>query len=125
MLKGAWLLPIIMLIVLIVAAFAPDMASAADGSGPFKTSPQTFFKNLPGVKPQDEVGKAEDDPNAYRCKEGVGYVTGFRHDFGYPYVDTMPRRLYRCKANSGVTYTGTQMPNSNWVPGLNPKFLPE
>jgi hypothetical protein len=121
MLKGAWILPVIMLVVLVVAALVPAAASAADNRDPFR-APQTFFKDLPGVVPEESRVK----PDAYRCTTEIADVyihRGRRYDMLYG--DTLPTRVYHCETESGITYTGTRMPNTQWVPGLNPHHLPE
>lgn len=119
--KGAWILPAIMLVALLVAAIVPAAASAADSDMIGKSS-QTFFKNLPGVAPQESLTQSSSDE--YKCTSDIGYVSGFRRTGNFRYWDDVPTRLYHCQAKNGVSYTGTQMPNTQWVPGLNPYDLP-
>ncbi|TWF52949.1 hypothetical protein [Neorhizobium alkalisoli] len=122
MLKGAWILPAVMVVVLVLAALVPAAASAAD-NGPFARSPDSFFKNLPGVQPQQSL--TDSDPNSYKCTSHIGTVYGFRGHGGFPFWDNAPARIYNCETKNGIRYTGTQMPNNQWVPGLNPHNLPE
>ncbi|WP_162939688.1 hypothetical protein [Neorhizobium sp. NCHU2750] len=121
MLKGAWLLPAAMLVALILVAL-PATVFAAD-SNPFGKSMNSYFKDLPGVAPQ--TGAQASKPDDYSCTSDIGYVSryGGRY-YGLGWHD-VPVRLYHCKAANGAIYTGTHMPNTQWVPGLNPKFLPE
>ncbi|RWX76675.1 hypothetical protein EPK99_13420 [Neorhizobium lilium] len=119
MLKGAWILPVIMLVALALAALVPMAASAAEQQTPLKM-PDTVYKDLPGVVPQEQRA----DPDAYTCTSEIADVYIGRGRYDTLFGDTEPRRIYRCKTESGVTYTGTQMPNTQWVPGLNPRDLP-
>jgi hypothetical protein len=125
MLKGAWILPAVMLVALIVAALVPDESFAADRGGinwkrPV-AQPSTAFKDLPGVVPEEQRVKKD----AYSCTSDIEYVYRHRGSYDILYGDTRPTRIYRCETESGVTYTGTQMPNTQWVPGLNPHHLPQ
>lgn len=122
MLKGAWILPAAMLMGVVVTALVPDDTMAAEGDV-FTQSPQTFFKNLPGVKPTESLVKS--DPDAYSCTSDIGYVSELRSGPGARFWDDVPRRLYHCETNNGIRYTGTQMPNTHWVPGINPRHLPK
>jgi hypothetical protein len=122
MLKGAWILPATMLVVLILAA-VPSVVFAAEGDA-FGPSMNTYFKDLPGVVPE-EPRVAEHAPEGYRCTTGVGYTSEPRRRFRGSILDDLPVQVYRCETPSGVTYTGTHMPNTQWVPGLNPRHLPE
>ncbi len=122
MLKGAWILPATMLVVLILAA-VPSVVFAADGDA-FGSSMKTYFKDLPGVVPEEERVKAEIE-DGYRCTTGVGYTSEPRRRFRGSILDDLPVQVYRCETPNGVTYTGTSLPNNQWVPGLNPRHLPE
>jgi len=112
MFKGAWILPLVMVAVLLPAlAFAQDRAP--------------IFKDLPGVVPEKSRVTADNGPDeSTRCETGVAYMRNYGADrdvFGRGF----PTQVYRCESN-GVTYTGTDLPpNRPWVPGLNPRFLPE
>ncbi|WP_162894912.1 hypothetical protein [Rhizobium terrae] len=131
MLKGAWILPAVMLVALILAALFPVELFAAernrvagrdriDWARP-ASQPVTAFRDLPGVVPEAERVRK----NAYTCETDIEYVYRGRGNYEILYGDTMPTRVYRCKTESGVTYTGTRMPNTQWVPGLNPHHLPQ
>jgi hypothetical protein len=119
MLKGAWILPAVMLVALILAA-VPSVVFAADNNA-FGQSMNTYFRDLPGVVPQEQRVKPDD----YRCTSDIGYAPRSRSRHDMFRWDDVPVRLYHCKSASGATYTGTQMPNTEWVPGLNPHFLPK
>lgn len=119
MIRGAWILPALMLIVLALAALAPAVGFAAEDSA-FGRSLSTHFKDLPGVVPEEERVKSDD----YRCTSDIGYIAQPRGHRGIVFWDDVPVRLYHCKAANGATYTGTRMPNTQWVPGLNPHHLP-
>jgi hypothetical protein len=114
------MLPVVTRIALIVSTLLPVAASAAEG-GKFLRSPQTFFKDLPGVVPEESRVK----PDAYRCTTEIADVYQHRGRYDILYGDSMPVRVYHCTTESGLTYTGTQMPNTEWVPGLNPHHLPK
>ena len=120
MLKGAWILPAVMLVALVIAALFPMDVFAAERDEFRRTQP-TYFKNLPGVVPEQE--RVQKD--AYRCSSDIEYVYRHRGRYDILYGDSMPTRIYRCETDSGVTYTGTQMPNTQWVPGLNTHHLPK
>jgi hypothetical protein len=120
MLKGAWMLPIIMLVALMLATLVPVAASAAEPTD-FLRSSQTYFKDLPGVVPEESRAK----PGAYTCTTEIAEVYQHRGRHDILYGDSTPVRVYHCKTESGLTYTGTQMPNTEWVPGLNPHHLPK
>jgi len=119
MLKGFWILPTVMLAALVLAALAPLAASAAELQAPLKM-PSSVYRDLPGVVPPGE----QVDRDAYHCTSEIADVYIGRGRYDTLFGDTEPRRIYRCKTESGVTYTGTQMPNTQWVPGLNPTDLP-
>lgn len=120
MLKGAWILPAVMLATLVLVAL-PASVFAADGD-PFGKSMGTYFKDLPGVVPEVDRVKPDD----YSCTSDIGYVSRSR-GYGYDILGwhDVPVRLYHCKAANGATYTGTQMPRTQWVPGISPQFLPK
>ena len=125
MLKGAWILPAVMLVALIIAALFPIELYAAERNGidwsQSSAQPKPAFKNLPGVVPEEE--RVQKD--AYTCESDIEYVYRGRGGYDFLFGDSMPTRVYRCKAENGVTYTGTQMPKTQWVPGLNPHHLPK
>ncbi len=114
MFKGAWILPLVMVLVLL-----PALAMAQDRA--------PVFKDLPGVVPEKSRVTADnggEDGNA-RCESGIGYVRNYRGWKNDAFGREFPTTVYRCESN-GFTYTGTDMPpNRPWVPGLNPQFLPE
>ncbi|MBP2559636.1 hypothetical protein J2T08_000319 [Neorhizobium galegae] len=120
MLKGAWILPAVMLVALLVAALVPAEVFAAEPQA-FPKDVQTYFRNLPGVVPEAEHAKKQ----AYECTSDIENVYRSRGGFDILYGDVMPTRIYRCKTPSGVTYTGTRMPNNAWAPGIHPYHLPE
>jgi len=120
MLKGAWILPAVMLVALIIAALFPVELFAAEHDE-FQRSQPTYFTDLPGVVPEQERVRKD----AYTCTTGIADVYRGRGRYDILYGDSMPRRVYRCETESGVTYTGTEMPNTQWVPGLNPHHLPK
>jgi hypothetical protein len=120
MLKGAWILPAVMLVALVLATLVPAVVYAAE-SRPFGSSMNTYFKDLPGVVPEQERVKPDD----YSCTSDIGHAPRARGHRGVVFWDDVPVRLYHCKAANGATYTGTQMPNTQWVPGLNPHHLPK
>jgi len=119
MLKGFWILPAMMLAALVMVAVLPTFASAAETQAPLRT-PDSFYKDLPGVVPPEQ----RVDRDAYKCTSEIADVYIGRGRYDTLFGDTEPRRIYRCKTESGVTYTGTQLPNTQWVPGLNPTDLP-
>ncbi|MFN7104711.1 MAG: hypothetical protein ACK4N1_19000 [Pseudorhizobium sp.] len=117
MIKTAWILPLLMLIAVVLATLAP--ARAQDGG--FAQRGQTAFHDLPGVVPQrDRVQSPE-----YTCSSSIQNVYRGRGRYDILYGDSAPRRVYNCETESGVTYSGTQIPNRHWVPGLNPLHLPK
>lgn len=125
MFKTAWILPAVMLVALIIAALFPFDLSAAESNGinwgKPTAQPQTEFKNLPGVATE---AKRAEEPE-YTCTSDIQEVYRARGDYNILYGDVQPTRVYHCTTASGVTYTGTRMPNTNWVPGLNPHDLPK
>ncbi|KKX31689.1 hypothetical protein [Rhizobium sp. LC145] len=118
MLKGAWLLPVVMLMAILLAALAPAASFAADDE--FRRSRPMAFKDLPGVVPEEERVQQP----SYTCTTDIVEVHRWRGRYDILYGDTAPRRVYRCKTEGGPTYTGTNVPNTQWVPGLNPHHLP-
>jgi hypothetical protein len=126
MLKSAWILPVVMLVALILAALVSGDLFAADRAPvnwarPAASEPPPAFKDLPGVVPEEErVAKG-----SYSCASDIQEVYIPRGGYDILYGDTRPRRVYHCTSESGVTYTGTQLPNTHWVPGLNPHHLPK
>lgn len=95
-----------------IPAFSKDKAHALQ-------VPRTgeFYKDLPGVKPMESLVQKDDSPD---CET----VTVYRRWSNRDIFRDFPVSAYRCEKN-GVTYTGTQMPNRPWVPGLNPQTLPD
>ncbi|WP_377396851.1 hypothetical protein [Rhizobium helianthi] len=93
-------------------AFSKDKA-------PMRDMPRNgeFYKDLPGVKPMESLVQKGDGLD---CET----VTVYRRWSERDIFRDFPVSAYRCEKN-GVTYTGTQMPNRPWVPGLNPQTLPE
>lgn len=79
-------------------------------------NPTPVFKDLPGVKPQQSLVESSDNGD---CKPATLYRRFDRRDV-FP---DFPVAAWRCEKD-GVTYTGTQLPNRPWVPGLNPYDLP-
>jgi hypothetical protein len=120
MLKGAWLLPVVMLVAILLAAIAPAASFAA--SDEFRQPlPRTTFKDLPGVVPEEERVRQP----SYTCTSDIVYEYRPRGRYDILYGDTAPRRVYHCTIEGGTTYTGTRVPNTQWVPGLNPHHLPK
>jgi hypothetical protein len=119
MLKGAWIFQAILRVVVVMAALAPNASFAAEPRGPLRM-PDSVYKDLPGVVPPEQ----RVDRDAYRCTSEIAEVYIGRGRYDTLFGDTMPRRVYHCTTESGVTYTGTEMPNTQWVPGLNPRDLP-
>jgi hypothetical protein len=117
MLKTAWILPLLMLIAALLATLTP--ARADDG---FARQPLTAFHDLPGVVPERE----RVDRDSYSCTSSIErtYIgRGDRYDILYG--DVAPRRIYHCKTEGGLSFSGTRIPNNQWVPGLNPHHLPK
>lgn len=117
MIRSAWILPVLMLLVIVLAALAP--ARAAEDV--FRDLPATHFHDLPGVVPEAERVQ----PDSYTCTSSIEYVYRGRGRYDILYGDTAPRRVYHCKDGNGLTYSGTDLPNTHWVPGLSPHHLPE
>jgi hypothetical protein len=84
----------------------------------------TYFKDLPGVVPQEQSVKSKSD-NDYTCTSDIGYISRYRGDYDILGWHDVPTRLYHCTAANGAVYTGTQMPRTQWVPGISPQFLPK
>jgi hypothetical protein len=117
--KGARAFPAILRAAVAIAALVPAGAYAAEGRAPLRM-PDSVYKDLPGVLPPEQ----RVDRDAYRCTSEIADVYIGRGRYDTLFGDTMPRRVYHCTTENGVTYTGTQMPNTQWVPGLNPRDLP-
>ncbi|MGW9230007.1 hypothetical protein ACWGPT_03960 [Pseudorhizobium sp. NPDC055634] len=117
MLKRAWILPLLMLIAVGFAALVP--ARAADDA--FQRRPPTAYRDLPGVVPQQDRVRTD----SYSCTTDIEEVYVGRGRYRILNGDVAPRRVYRCESENGVTYSGTQPPNTHWVPGLNPLHLPK
>ncbi|MCC2613299.1 hypothetical protein [Neorhizobium petrolearium] len=120
MLKGAWILPAVMFVALLVAALFPMDVFAADRDE-FRRSQPTYFRNLPGVVPEEERVRRD----SYTCSSDIEYVYRPRGRYDILYGDVAPTRIYRCRTEGGATFSGTDLPNTQWVPGLNPRHLPE
>lgn len=102
-----------------LAFAAASGVQAGDGKKPVLINPAPVYKDLPGVVPErDRVAREQaDEPN---CTTGFSYQRWRRGDI---FDHGIPVQVYRCEQN-GFTYSGTEMPNRPWVPGLNPHFLP-
>ena len=98
---------------LLIALPLPAMADQAPRR---LQNPVPVFKDLPGVKPQKSIVESSDNGD---CKPATLYRRYDRRDV-FP---DFPVAAWRCEKD-GVTYTGTQLPNRPWVPGLNPYDLP-
>jgi hypothetical protein len=118
MLKRAWILPLLMLVAICLAALVPARASADDE---FRRTPPTAYKDLPGVVPEQERVRR----NSYTCTTSIENVYIGRGRYDILYGDTAPRRVYHCKTESGLSYSGTQLPSTDWIPGINPLHLPK
>lgn len=117
MIRTAWILPLLMLIAVALAALAPARAS----DDVFGKLPQTHFHDLPGVVPEKERVQRD----SFSCTSTIENVYRGRGRYDILYGDTAPRRVYHCETESGLTYSGTDIPNPHWVPGLNPHHLPK
>lgn len=117
MVRTAWILPFLMLLVIVLASLAP--ARAEDGI--FRNLSRTQFHDLPGVVPEKERVQRD----SYTCTTAIENVYRGRGRYDILYGDTAPRQVYRCKTESGLTYSGTRLPSTQWVPGLNPHHLPK
>jgi hypothetical protein len=96
---------------------APVLAQERTGQ-PAWTNPAPAFKDLPGVVPEAARVKQK-DADSFDCTTGTAYRR-WRSGDAFP---DFPVQVYRCEKN-GVVYSGTQMPDRPWVPGLNPADLP-
>lgn len=107
---------------LAVLALLPALSAEASDPKPQPnwSNPAPAFKDLPGVVPEEARVRKEaaDSPD---CTTGVEYRR-WRSD-SILGSDSLPVQVYRCE-QGGFTYSGTQMPNRPWVPGLNPYDLP-
>ena len=117
MIRTAWILPLLMLIAVVLAALAP--ARAAEEA--FRNLPQTAFHDLPGVVPEKERVQQP----SYTCSSDIEYVYRGRGRYDILYGDVAPRQVYHCRTEDGASYSGTQLPNMHWVPGVNPHHLPK
>ncbi|MCJ8507765.1 hypothetical protein MUU53_07535 [Rhizobium lemnae] len=100
---------------LALVTILPAAAGAEQGK-PQLRNPVPTFKDLPGVKPQKSLVETSDSGD---CQPATLYRRFDRRDV-FP---DFPVAAWRCEKD-GVTYTGTQLPNRPWVPGLNPYDLP-
>ena len=102
---------------LALAVNAPGLASDRPRQ-PGWSDPTPAFKDLPGVQSEQQrlrqAQAAEPD-----CTTEVEYRR-WRRGSAFP---DFPVQVYRCEQN-GAVYTGTQLPDRPWVPGLNPHSLP-
>lgn len=97
-------------------------AAASDGKGakgPVLANPAPVYKDLPGVVSQGQQ-EAREQANEPKCTTALEYRRWYRGDI---FDDGFPVEVYRCQ-KGGFTYSGTEMPNRPWVPGLHPHFLP-
>lgn len=107
---------IVLMSVFLVTSLFPMAASADQTRQPLRI-PAPVYKDLPGVKPQKSLVESSDNGD---CEPATIYRRFDRRDV-FP---DMPVAAWRCEKD-GVTYTGTQLPNRPWVPGLNPYDLPQ
>jgi hypothetical protein len=107
---------------LVAFGLMPAVSAQASDARPQPnwTNPAPAFKDLPGVVPEEARVRKEaaDSPD---CTTGVEFRR-WRSD-SILGSDSLPVQVYRCE-QGGFTYSGTQMPNRPWVPGLNPYDLP-
>jgi hypothetical protein len=102
---------------LVLAVAAPSQASDRPRQ-PVGSQPAPAFKDLPGVQSQQERLRQAQAAEP-RCTTEVEYRR-WRRGSAFP---DFPVQVYRCEQN-GAVYTGTQLPDRPWVPGLNPHSLP-
>ncbi|MDO1580662.1 hypothetical protein [Rhizobium oryzicola] len=100
---------------LATSAIAADKRSSPDW-----LNPAPAYKDLPGVVPEAER-LAKEQANEPKCTTDIEYQRWRGSDV---FDSGFPVRVYRCEQN-GVTFTGTELPNKPWVPGLNPSALPK
>ncbi|HBF31516.1 hypothetical protein [Rhizobium sp.] len=90
--------------------------------------PQDSYKDLPGVKSQEEVAREAMKPS-YTCKTDTVLMRGKgTRDFHF-LGSGMPRTVYNCTtgngddgASFGLSYTGSEPPKTGaWLPGINPR----
>jgi hypothetical protein len=106
---------------LLVLGAAALPASAAEPSPKLNwNNPASVYKDLPGVVPHDSMVRSSDENDPGDCTVAIENRRWHR---GEPFPD-FPVRVYRCEKN-GVVYSGTELPNRPWVPGLNPYDLPK
>jgi hypothetical protein len=101
-----------------LAVAMPALAQERAGQ-PNWVNPVPAFKDLPGVVPEAARVKQKeaDSPD---CTTATEYRRWRRGD-AFP---DFPVQVYRCEKN-GIVYSGRNMPDRPWVPGLNPVDLPK
>ncbi|MGG7519180.1 hypothetical protein ACQ3G6_14955 [Allorhizobium undicola] len=116
---------ILTLTVLLLGAGMPLAASATDAATPKVKSwavPSTPYQDLPGVRSQDEVNRQK-LRSSYNCSSETQLMQG-RGTRDFHYLGSgMPRTVYSCTTEDGVTFSGTATPNvtGEWIPGINPR----
>ncbi|WP_137129677.1 hypothetical protein [Rhizobium sp. FY34] len=103
--------------VLSLACAVPAVAQERAGQ-PSWGNPAPAFKDLPGVVPEAARVKQKDAESA-DCTTATQYRR-WRSGDAFP---DFPVQVYRCEKN-GIVYSGRNMPDRPWVPGLNPVELP-
>lgn len=88
-------------------------------------SPVEGYKDLPGVKTQAEIDKQNLEAS-YNCKTETVLMEG-RGTRDFHFLGSgMPRTVYHCTTDSGVSYTGSEPPRIGaWLPGINPRDVGE
>ncbi|BCH52937.1 hypothetical protein GOZ89_16845 [Agrobacterium vitis] len=89
------------------------------------SQPLKGYKDLPGVKTQAEIDRQNLQPS-YRCKTETVLMQG-RGTRDFHFLGSgMPRTVYRCTTDEGITYTGSEQPRTGaWLPGINPRDVGE
>jgi len=87
--------------------------------------PVEGYKDLPGVKTQAEIDK-QNLAASYNCKTETVLMEG-RGTRDFHFLGSgMPRTVYHCTTDSGVSYTGSEPPRSGaWIPGIDPRDVGE
>jgi hypothetical protein len=104
--------------VLGLAAAMPALAQERAGQ-PNWGNPAPAFRDLPGVVPEAARVKQKEAerPDCTIVTE----QRRWRRGDAFP---DFPVEVYRCEKN-GIVYSGRNMPDRPWVPGLNPADLPK
>ncbi|MDQ0455442.1 hypothetical protein [Rhizobium paknamense] len=103
----------------------PGLAAANDATMPKVenwTVPTETYRDLPGVRSQDAVNRDKLKP-AYDCRTETELMQG-RGTRDFHYLGSgMPRTVYRCTTEDGITFSGSSTPNvgGDWIPGVNPR----